>query len=142
MFQKIISNIKPNIVVLKLFPSVSDLFAKEEVQVHAFTAFIFPSGGNAKKLFQIQVRLNYYFATFYYFDFYHVFTTATHYKVCIMRWQCSGLVFYCTDSIPRDCSHICGEALALCNCAGLCSQSEIFFTSMKIMFAFHVTFNH
>ena len=101
-------------MVLKLFPSVSDLFAKEGVYVHVFTAFIFPVN-NSRKLFEIQVRLHYYFATFYYFAFHHVFTTATHYKVCIMRWQCSGLVFCCTDSIQRDCSHICGEALALCN---------------------------
>ena len=68
---------------------------------------------NTRKLFQINIRLHYYFPTFYYFAFYpddwcYVFTTATHYKVCIMRWHCSGLV---TDSIPRDRSHICGEAL-------------------------------
>ena len=30
-------------MVLKLFPSVSDLFANEGVYVHVFTAFIFPS---------------------------------------------------------------------------------------------------
>ena len=30
-------------MVLKLFPSVSDLFAKEGVHVHVFTTFIFPS---------------------------------------------------------------------------------------------------
>ena len=50
----------------------------------------------------------------------------THYKVCIMQWQCSGQVFCCTDSIPRGCSHICGDSLALCNlCWFVVTASEL-----------------
>ena len=82
--------------------------------MHVFTAFIFPS----EQCEEIISNLGYaalLFCYIFYFVFYHVFTTATHYKVCIMQWQCSGQVFCCTDSIPRDCSHISGEALALCN---------------------------
>ena len=79
--------------------------------MHVFTAFIFPS----EQCGEIISSLLYYFAAFYYFASYHLFTTATHYKACIavaMQWP---IVFCCTDSIPRDCSHICGEALALRN---------------------------
>ena len=55
--------------------------------MHVFTAFIFPS----EQCEEIISSLHYYFAAFYYFGFYHLFTTATHYKVCIMQWQCNGL---------------------------------------------------
>ena len=50
----------------------------------------------------------------------------THSKVCIMQWQCSGLLFSCTDSIPGDCSHIFGEAVAL-----VCGKGQLILSAVS-----------
>ena len=87
--------------------------------MHVFTVYIFPSEKMRRDYFKIMwgcifiimiisVRFIILFS-------YHVFATVTHYNVCVMQWQCSGLMFCCKYSIPRGCSHICGEALALWN---------------------------
>ena len=111
-------------------PSVSHLSAKEVVKVRVFTVFIFPSETiNETRLFQIKVRLHYYYYDYFSTFFYHVFTTCSyslqsgHHAVAMLH---AHLVFCCTDSIPRRCSHIYGDSLALCNlCWFVVTASEL-----------------
>ena len=96
------------------------------VYVHVFIVFIFSSETMRRDHFKL--RLGFIFITMIIaiHFFYHMCTTAMHYKVCTMQWQCSGLVLCCTDSIPRGCSYVCGDSLALYNlCWFVVTASEL-----------------
>ena len=70
-----------------------------------------------------------YFATFYYYFFlsrvYHSYALQSVHHTVAMQWP-SVLLYGSIDSIPRGCSHICGDSLALCNlCWFVVTASEL-----------------